>query len=143
MANWKCIRTERGVQMGKKNNGPLPWEKFPYHGVYTLPPGVSEWVFPSAFRVVTGEIKIRQYKDEAENEMPVYVVNVKGTNMEGRIEIRMTQTWAKAESREKALKFARILFRNMVNGGSDENRVKIINEKHVRGTSFTLEELRG
>lgn len=59
------------------------------------------------------------------------------------IEIRMTQTWAKAESREKALKFARILFRNMVNGGNDENRVKIINEKHVRGTSFTLEELRG
>lgn len=60
-----------------------------------------------------------------------------------QIEIRTHMSWAKAESRDKALKFARLLFRNMVNGGSDENRVKIINEKHVRGTSFTLEELRG
>jgi len=68
---------------------------------------------------------------------------VKGAKMEGKIEIRAHMKWAKAESREMALKFARILFRNMVNGGSDENRVKIINEQHVRGTSFTLEELRG
>lgn len=60
-----------------------------------------------------------------------------------QIEIRAHMSWAKAESRDKALKFARILFRNMVNGGSDENRLKIINEQHVRGTRFTLEELRG
>lgn len=60
-----------------------------------------------------------------------------------QIEIRAHTTWAKAESRDKALKFARLLFRNMPNVGSDENRVKMINEKHVRGTKFTLEELRG
>lgn len=63
--------------------------------------------------------------------------------MEKKIFIRATFTWAKAESRENALKFARIMFRNMVNGGSDEAKVKQINEQHVRGTRFTLEELRG
>ncbi len=63
---------------------PLPWEKFPYHGVYTLPPGVTEWVFPSAFRVVTGEIEILQYKDEAGNEMQAVVVNAKGAEMEDK-----------------------------------------------------------
>lgn len=63
--------------------------------------------------------------------------------MEEKIFIRATFTWAKAESREKALKFARLMFRNMVNAGSDESRVKLINREHVRGTRFTLEELRG
>lgn len=60
-----------------------------------------------------------------------------------QIEIRAHMSWAKAESRDKALKFARIMFRNMVNAGSDENRGKLINKNHVRGTKFTLEELRG
>lgn len=62
--------------------------------------------------------------------------------MKGKIEIRATTTWAKADSRETALKFARLLFRRMVNL-NDEAKVKQINEKHVRGTRFTLEELRG
>ena len=62
--------------------------------------------------------------------------------MEEKIFIRMTSTWAKADSREKALKFARILFSRMVNL-NDEAKVKQINEQHVRGTRFTLEELRG
>ena len=60
-----------------------------------------------------------------------------------QIEIRAHTKWAKAESREKALKFAKLLFRNMVNAGSDENRADLINKNHVRGTKFTLEELRG
>ena len=62
--------------------------------------------------------------------------------MEGKIEIRAHMKWAKAESREMALKFARILFSRMVNL-NDEAKVKQINEQHVRGTRFTLEELRG
>ena len=58
------------------------------------------------------------------------------------IEIRAHTTWAKADSRETALKFARLMFCRMTNL-NDEAKVYQINERHVRGIRFTLEELRG
>ena len=57
------------------------------------------------------------------------------------IEIRAYFKW-KPATREKALAFARLLFRQMTCVRGDEARVAQTNTRHVRGTSFTLEELR-
>lgn len=59
----------------RNKDSPLPWNSLPYDGV--LPPGVHKWVFPSAIHVVTGEIEIREYKDDAGNKMQGVVVNAK------------------------------------------------------------------
>lgn len=85
----------------KTEGSPLPWEKFPYHGVYTLPPGITEWVFPSAFRVVTGEIEILQYKDEAENERSKALEEVKPRR--GRPRYRPTWKDGQESRQEEAL----------------------------------------
>lgn len=57
------------------------------------------------------------------------------------IKIRAYFKW-KPATREQALAFARWLFRQMTCARGDEARVEKINTRHVRGTSFTLEELR-
>lgn len=57
------------------------------------------------------------------------------------IEIRVYFKW-KPATREQALAFARWLFRQMTSVRGDEARVERINTRHVRGASFTLEELR-
>ena len=57
------------------------------------------------------------------------------------IKIRAYFKWKQA-TREQALSFARWLFRQLTCIRGDEARVRQINTRHVRGTSFTLEELR-
>ena len=49
--------------------------------------------------------------------------------------------WVKMRSRNNAVGIARALFRYMGNIKSYEERVKIINENHVKGTSFSNEEI--
>ena len=48
--------------------------------------------------------------------------------------------WVRLENREKAVAYARALFRRMPNK-SDEERLRLINEKHFRGTQFTMDEV--
>ena len=57
------------------------------------------------------------------------------------IEVKAYFSWCPA-TEEKALSFARWLFRNMTGVRSDEKRAEYINSRHVRGVRFTLEELR-
>ena len=49
--------------------------------------------------------------------------------------------WVKMQSRNNAVGIARALFKYMGNIKSHEERLRIINESHVKGTSFTLEEV--
>ena len=49
--------------------------------------------------------------------------------------------WVKMQSRNNAVGIAMALFSYMGNIKSHEERLRIINEKHVKGTSFTLEEV--
>ncbi len=48
--------------------------------------------------------------------------------------------WWKTDDRRMAKSFAQAVFRYMGNMPYEE-RVKVINEKHVKGTTFTLDEL--
>ena len=41
---------------------------------------------------------------------------------------------------EQALKFAKWIFRNMTCISGNENRVKQINERHVKGVVFTIKD---
>ena len=49
--------------------------------------------------------------------------------------------WVKMQSRNNAVGIARALFKYMGNIKSHEERLRIINKNHVKGTSFTLEEV--
>lgn len=49
--------------------------------------------------------------------------------------------WVKMRSRNNAVGIARALFKYMGNIKSYEERVRIINKKHVKGTSFSYEEI--
>ena len=57
------------------------------------------------------------------------------------IEIRAHFGWKKTD-RDGALSFARWMFRRITNASSDEKRVQLINDRHLHGIRFTLEELR-
>lgn len=57
------------------------------------------------------------------------------------IEIKAYFAW-KPATRERALSFARWLFRNMTGVRGDDKRVEYINARHVRGVRFTLEDMR-
>lgn len=56
------------------------------------------------------------------------------------IETKMYFGWHPA-TKEKALIFAKMLFRDMP-CGDEKKRLERINTRHVRGVSFTLEDLR-
>ena len=55
-------------------------------------------------------------------------------------ELRAYFKWHPA-TYEQALKFARWIFRNMTCIRGNENRVKQINERHVKGVVFTIKDL--
>lgn len=58
------------------------------------------------------------------------------------IEIKAFYKWRKVESREEALKFAKCMYERIRTTSDPVKMAALVNKIHVRGTVFTVDELR-
>lgn len=58
------------------------------------------------------------------------------------IEIKAFFKWRKVESREEALKFAKYMYNKIRTTSDPVKMTALVNKIHVRGTVFTIDELR-
>lgn len=58
------------------------------------------------------------------------------------IEIKAFFKWRKVESREEALRFAKYMYERIRTTSDPVKRTELVNKINVRGTVFTVDELR-
>ena len=58
------------------------------------------------------------------------------------IEIKAFFKWRKVESREEALRFAKYMYERIRTTSDPVKRTELVNQINVRGTVFTVDELR-